>query len=329
MIFKEKDCQEAKLQRLNRELQGLLNAPTRRQLEWELAITKSGIQGENDTAYQINFFLEKAKNWTVIHDLRLEWKGRVAQIDHLVFNRMLEAYVVESKNFTTKIRHANGGWEMLTYGRWKGIASPVEQNERHISVLQEVIKEQRLAPTRLGIPMPFSFFNVVLVAPTCSITGTFPKGTRVYRRDEFIKEIQKADGSLLSVLKVVTPQTLHDFTKKLAAHHKVAPVQKSVSKTGEAQSQTNGAHSCGGCGGQVSVAEARYCMDNKNRFSGQYLCRRCQACAPSELKTDVLCAECAEVIEPKVVAFCRLNGRRFGNKLLCRRCQSAASPPRR
>lgn len=228
MIFKENDSHESKLQRLNRELQCLLSVPRRRQLEWELVIGESGSLGENDTAHQINGFLGKAQNWTVIHDLRLEWKGRVAQIDHLIFNRMLEAYVVESKHFNTKIRHTNGGWEKLVAGRWKGIPSPVEHNKRHISVLQELIKEAKLAPTQLGIPVPVNFFNVVLVAPTCSITGTFPKGTRVYRQDEFIREIQAVDGSSPSPSKVVARRTLRDFTKSLAAHHKIAPVKKSV-----------------------------------------------------------------------------------------------------
>ena len=285
MIFKTKDSQEAKLARLNRELQSALMSTERRRLERELAITKSGIHGEEDTAYQINFFLEKAKNWTVIHDLRLEWKGRVAQIDHLVFNRMLEVYVVEGKNYTTKIRHANGGWEREVYGRWEGIASPVEQNEMHIAVLKEVIKEANLAPKRLGMPMPFSFFNVVLVAPTCSITGTFPNGTRVYRRDAFTKEIEKADGSPLSVLKVVAPQTLHDFTRKLAGFHIAAPASGGIRKSAPAPSMTFNFQACANCGVAVSAAVARYCAARPNRFSGQCLCRKCQGYAPRATKS--------------------------------------------
>ena len=277
MIFKSKDSQEAKLARLNRELQSALNPTDRKRLDRELAITKSGIHGEQDTAYQIDFFLKTAKNWTVIHDLRLEWQGRVAQIDHLVFNRMLEVYVVEGKNITTRIRHANGGWEQLVFDRWEGIASPVEQNARHISVLKQLIEESQLAPKRLGLPMPFNFFNVVLVAPTCSITGTFPKGTRVYRRDAFIQEIQKADGSPLSLLKVVTPQTLHEFTKKLAGFHVAAPSKEASRPTFQAPQVTCDLRSCGICGRAISAAETRYCLARPIRFSGRCLCRACQA----------------------------------------------------
>ena len=143
----------------------------------------------------------------MIHDLRIECKGRVAQIDHLLIDRFLEVYVVESKNFKTKVRCANGGWERLNRNFWEGIPSPVEQNERHIAVLKDLIRELGCAPTRLGVPMPLEYFNSVLVNPSCSVVGSFPKHVRIHKMDTFVREIKAEDPSMLSTFKLVKMTT--------------------------------------------------------------------------------------------------------------------------
>ena len=56
----------------------------------------------------------QSKNWfspieeapvfaSVIHDLRIECEGRVAQIDHLLIGRFLDIWVCETKNFSEGI----------------------------------------------------------------------------------------------------------------------------------------------------------------------------------------------------------------------------------
>src|SRR5438552_4093945 len=175
MIFKEKDSIVGLLQDMERRLNEPLTRYRRQRLEKELAMTRAGLKGEKDAAYYIDFHLKDIANWAVIHDLRLDWNGRVAQIDHLLINRLLEFYVVESKSFRTKVRFANGGWERYNYyNRWEGIPSPSEQNDRHIAALQEVIRDNRLAPKRLGIQIKPTFFNVVVLQPSCSIEGKYP-----------------------------------------------------------------------------------------------------------------------------------------------------------
>jgi hypothetical protein len=52
----------------------------------------------------------------VTPDLRIEHRGRVAQIDHLLINRWLDIFVLEPKNYDygVKIREEGGarlGWE--------------------------------------------------------------------------------------------------------------------------------------------------------------------------------------------------------------------------
>src|ERR1051325_7183039 len=190
MILKEKDSIEVQLKEMELALAKPLPNRERQRLEKDLAICRAGLRGEKEAAYHIDFDLKNSRNWAVIHDLRLEWNGRVAQIDHLLIDRSLEIYVIESKSFRTKLRYAYGGWERLNFNHWEGIPSPVEQNERHIAVLRELIDQRQIAPTRLGVALRPSFFNVVAVHPSCSIIGKVPEDARIFRMDTLMKKIR-------------------------------------------------------------------------------------------------------------------------------------------
>jgi hypothetical protein len=223
MIFKAKDPISDQLRDLELALQRPLPYRDNQRLEKELAQRRAGLKGEEEAAYHINFHMGDCANWAVIHDLRIEWKGRTAQIDHLIISRLLEIYVVESKSFRAKVRYANGGWERFNFGDWEGIACPVEQNERHISVLKDLISDLRLAPKRLGLPMPASLYNIVVVRPSCSIIGRFRGRARIWRMDTLVKKVCGDNSGVLNVVKVISQATPHRFAAKLAACHKPAP----------------------------------------------------------------------------------------------------------
>src|SRR5664280_2087772 len=85
-------------------IQALLRRPdlvgeTRANIEQELRTMRAGAEGEQDAAYEIEFYCGKSKNQATIHGLRLEINGRTAQIDHLIINRLLDIWVCESKHF--------------------------------------------------------------------------------------------------------------------------------------------------------------------------------------------------------------------------------------
>lgn len=339
MIFKEKDPIDDQIRSLEHAAQTAPTATERNRVEKELAFARAGLKGEQEAAYYIDFHLKDGKNWAVIHDLRIECNCRVAQIDHLLIDRFLEIYVVESKSFRTKIRHANGGWERWGYRDWEGIPCPVEQNQRHIFVLDELIKHKKLAPTRLGMAMPLKFFNVVVVHPACSIVGKMPRDARIYRMDKLVSKIRAADATPLDLWKVISPGTLHAFAAELAEQHTPAPKpngaalelnDRPVAKAPE--------QPCQECRGALTVAEADYCQKYAARFGGKLLCRRCQAHFRSSGKppaaatprntaaeTAARCAECGAGVDRKVIAFCRFSSKRFGGRVLCRQCQSSVS----
>lgn len=145
--------------------------PLVKKVEEELRILRAGIKVEQDAAYLIDFDFKDSLNSVVLHDLRFEINGRVAQIDHLLIHRTLNVFVLETKAFHAGLIITEQG-EFLRWNDWKktfeGMASPLAQNERHITVLKSVF-EQIEMPTRLGIRLSPTFHSIILVEPSARI----------------------------------------------------------------------------------------------------------------------------------------------------------------
>jgi hypothetical protein len=159
VIVKPADDHAAALEELERRAV-TADAAARKRLEEEIRARRSGLKGEADSAYLIDFhFGDSAPNWAVLHDLRIEVDGLVAQIDHLMINRVLEMYVLETKRFHAGVRINDEGeferWNSFR-NRYEGLPSPLLQNERHIDLLKRAIAKLDM-PTRLGVRIPVRF----------------------------------------------------------------------------------------------------------------------------------------------------------------------------
>lgn len=203
----------------------------RARIKQELHAMRAGIKGEKEAAYLIDFELKKAKNTVVIHDLRLEIGGRVAQIDHLLIRRDLTVYVLETKNFLSGVKITEDG-EFLRWNDFKktfeGMASPLAQNERHISVLKDAFDEIGM-PIRLGIRLTPTFEPFVLVSLAARIDR--PRkfdSSRVIKADMLLETLLKGidNESILrtvtSMAKFVSAETVADIGKELIALHRAA-----------------------------------------------------------------------------------------------------------
>ena len=166
----------------------------------------------------------------MIHDLRLEHGGRVAQIDHLLLNRFSEIYVLETKQFNSGIKITEEG-EFLRWndyrGNYEGMESPLLQNERHIAVLKDVCATLDL-PVRLGIRLQPDFQSLVLIANNAKILrpkkSTFDT-SRVIKADQLRQRIDKdIEGEspasiLFKAPKMVSTETVRDLAQQLMTRH--------------------------------------------------------------------------------------------------------------
>ena len=172
MIIKESDKREHDLAELNSLLMlPYISQDQRKQIEREIRNIQSGLKGEQEAAYQINFHYKNNANWAILHDLRFEFNGDAAQIDHLMINRFFEIYVCESKRFGEGIAiNEYGEFSAFYQGKPYGIASPLEQNNRHKLLLKRLFKSDEIElPMRMGMKIVPSLHSLILVANSAII----------------------------------------------------------------------------------------------------------------------------------------------------------------
>lgn len=226
MLIKQKDGRQEDVRELNRLLTLNITAKQRFAIERELKCLVSGDRNEQNSAYYLDFSYKDSQHWAVIHDLRIEHRGRVAQIDHLIINRFLDVYVLESKNYYYGVKITDEGEFLVWDGKgYQAIESPYEQNQRHILALQQAVADRNLAPKRLGFAIPLNFRNVILVAPTSKLikppSTTFDLSA-VIKADAFVsvaaKNVEKK--SIIEAPKIIGSDTLREFAEKLARLHR-------------------------------------------------------------------------------------------------------------
>jgi len=228
MIIKTLGDKSQDIQALNTLLQHpQLDQSRRQKIIQQIKNIEIGFKAEKAAAYQIDFHLKKSENWAVLHDIRFEYGGRVAQIDHLLINRLMEIWVCESKYWANGISINEYGEFTSFYGnREIGIASPLEQNRNHVTLLTDMIKnETGLLPQRFGLmPIRPNFFNAVLVSTNAKINRPqvkFDGMDNIFKVDQFVSHvIDKHNRKTTSLLKAVRSETVESFSTKLAAAHK-------------------------------------------------------------------------------------------------------------
>jgi hypothetical protein len=211
--------------------QPAVSPDVRLRIQQEIRNIRAGAKGEAEAAYEIEFHHKASRNWAVIHDLRIDHQGRVAQIDHLVINRTLDIWVCESKHFSEGVAVNDAGEFTAWYGgRPYGVPSPIEQNRKHVALLDAVLRSGLVPlPTRLGLPLRPALRSVVLISKNARISR--PK-TKIDGLDQIVKvdqfralleksiDTESTTSSLASIARLVSPETLEKLAHDIARLHR-------------------------------------------------------------------------------------------------------------
>jgi DNA helicase-2/ATP-dependent DNA helicase PcrA len=213
-----------------------VDAATRKKIEQEIRSIRAGVEGEREAAYEIDFHYRDSKKLVVIHDLRIEVGGRVAQIDHLMINRLLEVWVCETKHFVEGVGvNEYSEWVRFWNGKPHGIPSPVEQNRRHIAVLNDAFKKGLVQlPKRLGVTLKPQMRSYILVSNGARISR--PKSRAAAARVDGLDTVIKVDQLKTSIdqrvdqmsgvdvigslAHIVSPEAMQKLARDLVALHK-------------------------------------------------------------------------------------------------------------
>lgn len=362
MLFKSADDHSKRLALLE-SLQGDA-ALDRMQRDWltnEIWAVRMGMSGERSAAHYIDHYYKDNPNLAVIHDLRLELDGEVAQIDHLLISRGMVFYLLETKNFSGHLHiNAHGEFSVRYGANTRGIASPLEQGKRHEKVLARCL--ERLGITgRLGSGP--QFVHAVLIDPK----GTIQRPdacqfdtSNVIKADHFdtwrTRLVDKGFSlaqNLSTLMNIHASETVRDWAQKLVRQHRPLPPQQWLPDfmRSKAQPEPQPAPSpkpvgatasigavCATCAAPVSQAVADFCHNSAQRFGGLVYCmehqkahRKTPAAAPALLPEPeatarkLVCAACNGKITYAEAQFCWRNEERFGGLQYCRTHQAEFS----
>src|SRR5690606_1990593 len=105
---------------------------------------KAGVAAEKQMAHYLDRHFRDSKKYFVLHDIKLEFEGDNAQIDHLVVHPF-GAAIVESKSFSTAVRLTDmDEWERRADRKWTGMASPLLQAERQGKLLKALLRTREV-----------------------------------------------------------------------------------------------------------------------------------------------------------------------------------------
>jgi len=314
MLLKSADDKSKRIALLeNLQRSPLLDARQKKWLREELFRLKKGIQGEKDSAYFLDQHFKNAENHVVLHDLRFIFEGDVAQIDHLIINRLIGIYLIETKNYSGDVSINEHGEFTVEYGSERfGVPSPIEQSHRHARILQRILERLEIS----GRTGPLECHHVVMFHPNAIIkrpSNSAFDTSSVIKADQFpswhAKFVQK-DLGFTDVIKglanVRSLETIKEWGEKLKRQHRpanplelpdfmkpkmqaaavgkveatitppcaLAAVPQATPAAAEAPAKKL---ICLKCNAKISFAEGKFCWSNAARFQGGQYCREHQA----------------------------------------------------
>mgnify|MGYP001627823836 CR=1 FL=1 len=201
-----------------------------KQVKGNILKLKAGHSAEKSAAYLLDKLFQESNRSILLHDLRLDLDGDVAQIDHLSLNRYGFVKLYETKSFSTGIKIDDDGvfWRWDDYAkRYIEIPSPVLQSQRHEVTLKNALNA-------IGYEaLHFSHYVLVdykakLIKPKDRKFDNVCRPDRleeVWNREEEkplnLRDLSaglKGVGRLFSG-KALTPEQLQEFGNKLAKMH--------------------------------------------------------------------------------------------------------------
>ncbi|WP_028318857.1 NERD domain-containing protein [Desulfobulbus elongatus] len=103
--------------------------------------SKAGYQQEKDVAFYLRREFGNDPSILIINDLRFEYNGERAQIDHLVIH-LCGLVVIESKSIYGEVKvNGHGEWSRSYRGEWYGMSSPVRQAELQVALLKNLLRD--------------------------------------------------------------------------------------------------------------------------------------------------------------------------------------------
>lgn len=195
------------------------NDRIRKQLNRDINFVKAGIQGEANVAFELKHSLLPI---LCLHDIHLTYKDYSVQIDFIIITKN-SILLFETKKLNGDIEiNRDGDFIRLfknKYGKIykrEGIYSPISQNERHVRILEKILKEKKLIRR-----MPIKSYVIIANPKTIINKNRCPKNIEqnIYKYDQITNVIKKELNDQSNPLDV-REKILFDIANFLLENHK-------------------------------------------------------------------------------------------------------------
>jgi hypothetical protein len=197
----------------------------------------------------------------------------------------------------------------------------LEQNRRHIAVLESVFKTGQVPlPKRLGLTIKASMIGLVLVSKNARISR--PKAKldgidAVLKNDQLkarIDNVIDADNNLLGLAKVIGPDTLEELARALANEHRPIRIDWAAKfglpASTPASTPQPRASTFAQIGADTAPARRPTAAPAEPAVQGI-----------EEKRSKLVCNTCGSAVSYSVAKFCWFNKPRFGGLVYCMDCQ--------
>jgi hypothetical protein len=231
MLIKDRDPAEKAREQLSELLSLNISTTQKFLIERELKRLNPQGNGSHAPAHFINFYCEDCPDWAIIHDLKIESNGFAAHIDHLLINKFLDIHLFESRNYNDNIKiTADGEFLVFDGHRYQSVNSPLDENQKRIQVLTDLLVENKILPKRMGIPLKPKISSYVLVSPGAtvirppeSVYDTSSVISADYLTKTLLKQVRRLKRTFDRIKSLPTAfkaETLAKVAAKLAAMNK-------------------------------------------------------------------------------------------------------------
>ena len=226
MILKKIDDKSKEISTLKNLLKESNSEAQKKLIAQDLKSLENGYKAEKDNAYYLDFTFGDGERNILLHDIRIEHKGRTAQFDHILITR-IGIILLESKSFTVPLTINNDNSMTVTYSKnmVKTFPNPIEQNNRHREVLSGFIKDNLEMSLRFKLLGGVHIESRVLIHPNTTVTNKdLPEGFE--RSDSFAtKRLNEIESmSVVKVFGAASTVLLQEQTKALSellvSHHR-------------------------------------------------------------------------------------------------------------
>lgn len=310
----------------------VLDFQQKKWLREELVRQRKGIQGEKDSAFYLDQYFKNGENHVVVHDLRIKVDGDVAQIDHLIINRGIGIYLIETKNYVGNLVINEHGEFTVEYDDMRfGIPSPIEQSRRHERILQRLLEQLDIHPRSGGA---MNFYHVVMVHPKATIvrpSSTSFDTSNVIKADQFpswhaqfVDKIFGIGTALKLAVNLRSVDTITEWGEKLVRQHRPANLLELPDFMQPKKIAAQNPRSVATARNSPAMARpVRHAATTQSpaRQALPVANKPLASDSPSEPVKRRICAECGAKISFAEGKFCWNNPGRFGGLQYCREHQ--------